>query len=74
MKNKLHSTEEIILILRQGDGGQTVKSVCRENNISEASFFRWRKKSGDMDLTGAKRLQRVGKRKRRVEENWPSPC
>ena len=40
MKNKLHSTEGIIRILRQADGGQTVESVCRKHNISEASFYR----------------------------------
>ena len=61
MKNKLHSTEKIILILRQGDCGQTVKLVCREHNISEASFYLWRKKSGDMDLAGAKRLKEFEK-------------
>ena len=40
MKNKLHSTEGIIRILRQADGGQTVETVCREHNISEATFYR----------------------------------
>ena len=61
MKNKLHSTEEIIRILRQADGGQTVESVCREHNISEASFYRRRKKYGDMDLADAKRLKELEK-------------
>ena len=37
MKNKLHSTEEIIRVLRQADSGQAVESVCREHNLSEAS-------------------------------------
>lgn len=61
MKNKLHSTEEIIGILRQADSGRTVESVCREHNISEASFHRWRKKYGDMDLADAKRLKELKK-------------
>ncbi len=29
MKGKKHSTEEIIRILRQADGGETAQSVCR---------------------------------------------
>ena len=39
MKGKTHSTEEIIRILRQADGGETAQSVCREHNISEQTFY-----------------------------------
>ncbi|HIL10725.1 MAG TPA: hypothetical protein EYG11_18665 [Candidatus Latescibacteria bacterium] len=42
MKGKTHSTEEIICILRQADGGQTAQAVCREYNISEQAFYQWR--------------------------------
>ena len=43
MKQKSHSTEEVIRILRQADGGQTAQAVCREHNISEQTFYRWKK-------------------------------
>ena len=33
MKQKRHTTEEIIRILREVDNGQAVDSVCREHNI-----------------------------------------
>ena len=55
MKGKTHSTEEIIRILRQGDGGKTAQLVCREHNISEQTYYRWKKKYGDMELADAKR-------------------
>jgi len=45
MKGKTHSTEEIIRILRQADGGETAQSVCGAHNISEQTFYRWKKKS-----------------------------
>ena len=35
MKQKHHSTEEIIRILRQPDTDQTIESVCREHNLSK---------------------------------------
>ncbi len=35
MKKKRHTTEEIIRILGNADGEQTVEEVCREFNISE---------------------------------------
>ena len=40
MKGKTHSTEEIIRILRQADGGETAQAICREHNISEQTFYR----------------------------------
>ena len=61
MKGKTHSTEEIIRILRQADGGETAPSVCREHNISEQTFYRWKKKYGEMDLADAKRLKALEK-------------
>ena len=57
MKQKQHSTEEIIRILRQSDTDKTVESICRESNISKATFHRWKRKYGDMDIADAKRLK-----------------
>ena len=61
MKGKTHSTEEIIRILRQADGGKPVQSVCREHNISEQTYYRWKKKYGDMELADAKRPKELEK-------------
>ena len=49
MKQKKHSTEEIIRILRQADDDGTIESICRAHNISKATFHRWRRKYGDIE-------------------------
>ena len=49
MKQKKHSTEEIIRILRQADGDGAIESICREHNISKATIHRWRRKYGDIE-------------------------
>ena len=59
MKGKTHSTEQIIRILRQADGGETAQALCREHNISEQTFYRWKKKYGDMELAEAMLENRV---------------
>lgn len=59
MKGKRHKTEEIIRILRMGDGGQTVEQVCREANICEQTFYRWRRKYGRMEMADAKRFKEL---------------
>ena len=61
MKGKTHSTEEIVRILRQADGGETAQGICREHNISEQTFSLWKKKYGDMELVSAKRLMALEK-------------
>ena len=61
MKQKQHSTEEIIRILRQAEEDQTVEDLCREHNISKATCHRWKRKYGDMDRADAKRLKELEK-------------
>ena len=46
--------------MRQADSDLTVESVCREHNISEATFYRWLKRFGEMDLAEAIRLKELG--------------
>ena len=59
--SKLRSVEQIIHILRQADGGQTVAEICREHNIAEGTFYRWKKQYGGMDIADAKRLKALEK-------------
>ena len=55
--SKPRSVEQIIRILRQADGGQTIAEICREHNIAEGTFYRWKKKYGGMEIAEAKRLK-----------------
>jgi putative transposase len=57
MKRKRHLTGEIIRILRKADEGQSVEEACREVNISEETFYRWRRKYGRMEMADAKRFK-----------------
>ena len=55
------SVEQIIRILWQADGDRTVADLCREHNISEQTFYRWKKKFSGMDRADAKRLKALEK-------------
>jgi len=74
VKGKTHSTEEIIRILRQADGGETAQSICREHNISEQTFYRWKKKYGDMELADAKRLKALEKENAELKKMLAESC
>ena len=59
MKGKRYSTEEKVRILRDVDGGKSIVDICREKNISDVTYHRWRKQFGHMDLNEAKRLKEL---------------
>ena len=61
MKGKRHTTEEIIRILRDADGGRSIVEVCKEKNISEQTFHRWKRKFGMMEIPEARRLKELEK-------------
>ena len=59
MRGKRYTTEDKIRILREADGGRSIVEVCKERNISEVTFHRWKKQFGQMDLNEAKRLKEL---------------
>ncbi len=61
MKQKRHTTEEIIRIIREAAGDKDLEAVCRKHNISAASFYRWKKKFGGMELKDARKYRELEK-------------
>jgi putative transposase len=59
MKGKRYTTEDKIRILREADrGGKSIQDICREENVSEVTFHRWKKQFGHMDIN-ARRLKEL---------------
>jgi putative transposase len=59
MKGKRYTTEDKVRILREADSGRTITEVCREHNISEVSFHRWKRQFGQLDVNEARRLKEL---------------
>ena len=68
MKGKRHTTEEKIRILRKADEGRKILDVCKEANISEQTFHRWKKDLGLLDVSQAKRLKELEAENRRLKK------
>ena len=67
MKGKRYTTEEKIRILRQADRGKSIQEVCRENNVSEQTFHRWKREFGMIDINQANRMKELEKENARLK-------
>ncbi len=57
MKRSRFSDEQIIGILKEQEAGVVTADVCCRHGISEATFYKWKAKSGGLEVSEAKRLR-----------------
>jgi transposase-like protein len=71
MKKKRHSPEQIIAKLREAEvglnAGQELAAVCRQLEISEQTYYRWRQQYGGMKADEMKRLKELEKENGRLK-------
>ncbi len=56
---KRYGEEQIVRILKEADAGMAVRDVCRKHNVSEQTFYRWKKRYGGMEVSEVKRLKEL---------------
>ena len=59
MKRKRFSEEQIIGVLKATEAWMAVKEVCRRHGVTEATYYRWKKKYGGMEVSEARRLRQL---------------
>lgn len=57
MKRSRFSEEQIIGILKEAEGAESIRDVCARHNITEQTFFRWRRKLGGLEVSEARKLK-----------------
>ena len=57
MKRSRFSEEQIAYALRLAESGTPVFDVCRQIGVSDAPYYTWKKKFGDLGVTELKRLK-----------------
>src|SRR5579863_10642784 len=67
MKGTRHSEEQIIAILKQGEAGLSTADLCRQHNVTEQTYYRWKAKYGGMDSSEAKKLKQLEDENRKLK-------
>ena len=63
MPMKKHKPEQIVALLRQIEveiaNGKTTPQACKEAEITQQTYYRWRKEFGGLKLDQAKRMKEL---------------
>ncbi len=54
MRKACYTETQIITILKAVEAGRTVKDVCREYGISDATYYNWKSKYSGMEASDIK--------------------
>ena len=68
MKKKRYEAEQIVRILQEAEkNGSTIGDLCRRYEVSEATFYRWRRVYGDMKVPEVRRLRELEQENARLK-------
>ena len=56
---KRFTESQIVAAIKKQEAGISVKDICREVGISEATFYNWKAKYGGMEASDVKRLKEL---------------
>ena len=70
MKRSKYSDSQIMAILKQAESGVPVPELCREHNIGNSTFYKWRSKYGGMEASDVKRLKELEDENRRLKQMY----
>lgn len=67
MKNTRFTQEQIAYALRQAEVGTSVEQITRKMGVSEATFYRWKKKYAGMGVVELRRLKQLEEENRKLK-------
>ena len=70
MRKSKFSETQIIAILKAVEAGKTVRDVCREHAISDATYYKWKTKYGGMEAADIRRLRELEEENRRLKHMY----
>lgn len=70
MKKTRFTETQIVSILKQQEAGRSVKDICREHSISDATFYNWKSRYGGMEASDVKRMKDLEEENSRLKRMY----
>jgi putative transposase len=67
MRTSRFTEEQITLALRQAEAGTPVTDICRKLEITETTFYRWKRKYGGLGVSELRELRDLRDENRRLK-------
>jgi len=68
MRQSRFTEEQIIGVLKQGEGGMKTAEICRQHGVSAATYYKWKAKYGGLEVSEARRLRQLEEENRRLKQ------
>jgi putative transposase len=68
MKKTRYTAEQIAFVLRQAESGTPVPEVCRKMEISEQTFYRWKRRYAGMGVAEVRRLRVLEEENKKLKQ------
>ena len=68
MKKKRYTEEQIAFALRRAESGTPVSEITRKMGVSEPTFYRWKKKYGELGVAEVRRLKQLEEENRKLKQ------
>ncbi len=68
MRKARFTEHQIITVIKSVEAGRTVKDVCREAGIFEATWYNWKSRYGGMEASDIKKIKDLEDENRRLKQ------
>ena len=68
MRVSRFTDEQIVAALRQAEAGTAVADVCRKLEITETTFYRWKRKFGGLGVSELRELKQLRDENRKLKQ------
>jgi putative transposase len=68
MRKSRFTEAQIIQALRQAEAGTPVAEICRKLEVTETTFYRWRKQYGGLGVSELRELRQLREENRKLKQ------
>ena len=70
MKKTRFTETQIVKVLKEHEAGRKLEDLCRELEISKATFYNWKSKYGGMEASDVKRMKELEEENARLKKMY----